>query len=132
MQYLLGVARYAWACPTFSKITKCQYLQKRLSYFVYLLHVVTHPQKLQHYNAALVRYGPAQPKFSKMTNQYLVKGLTNFVDFSLIVIYILLDIHWSNENMSRMGSQPVRLPDVLNFKKYMRLYELLSWLFACS
>ena len=29
-------------CPTFSKITKHQYLWEGLSYSIYLLHVVTH------------------------------------------------------------------------------------------
>ena len=53
----LHVVRYPWnfqlnlvifagfgqACPRYSKITKQQYLWEDLSYFVYLLHVVTHP-----------------------------------------------------------------------------------------
>ena len=72
----------------FSEITKCQYLQKGLSYFVYLLHVVTHSWKLQCYYAVMVGYDPACPKFSEITNrQYLRKVLRDFM-----VIYTLLDI----------------------------------------
>ena len=48
--------------------TNCKYLWERLSYFVYLLHVVTHPGKLQCYHVILVRYGSACPKFSEIAN----------------------------------------------------------------
>ena len=51
---MLGLVRHARACPRFSKITKQQYLWEGLSYFVYLLHVVTHPWKLQCYHVVLV------------------------------------------------------------------------------
>ena len=90
---MLGLVRHARGCPRFSKITKQQYLWVGLSYSGYLLHVVTHPWKLQCY-VVLVGYGPACPKFSEATNhQYLWKGSCGFV------ICILLDIHWSYKNM---------------------------------
>ena len=96
----MGLVRHAWACPTFSKITNCQYLWERLSYFVYLLHVVTPPGKLQCYHVVLVGYGPACPKFSEITHcQYLWRGLSDFVDFLHVVISILLGIHWSYQNL---------------------------------
>ena len=94
MEYLLGVVRHARTCPMFSKITKSQDLPKGLSYFVYLLHAVTHPWKLQFCHEVLVGYGLACPKFSKGTNcQYLWKGLSGFVGFLHLVIYMLLDIY---------------------------------------
>ena len=55
-------------CPTSSKITNCEYLWERLSYFVYLLYVVTHPGKLHCYHVVLVGYCLACPKFSEITN----------------------------------------------------------------
>ena len=39
-----------------------------LSYFVDLLHIVTHPGKLEYYYVVLVEFGPADPKFSEITN----------------------------------------------------------------
>ena len=78
----------------FSEITKSQYLPKGLVYFVYLLHLVTHPWNLQCCHVVLVGYGPACPKLPKIANyQYLWKGLSGFVDFLHQVIYMLLDIH---------------------------------------
>ena len=74
MYYLLGLGlvRYARACPTFSKMTKRQYIWEGLGYFSYLVYVVTHPWKLQCYSVVLVGYGPACPKFCEITNhQYL-------------------------------------------------------------
>ena len=71
------------------QITNCQYLWKRLSFFVYLLHVVTHPGKLQCYHVILVGNDPACPKFSEIKNhQYLRKGLSDFVDFLHVVIFM--------------------------------------------
>ena len=58
----------AWLCPAFSKITKCQYLWEWWSYFVYLLHVVTHPWKQQCYHFVLGGYGLACPVFSEITS----------------------------------------------------------------
>ena len=88
MQYFLCVAKDLWACPMFFKLTMWQYLQKGLSYFSYLLHVVTHSWKLQCDHAVLVGYGLACPKFSEITNcQYLWKGLSDFIDFLHVVIY---------------------------------------------
>ena len=84
MSYLLRLVRDPRACRALSKITKRQYLREGLSFFVYLLHVVTYIWKLQCYHAVLIGYGPA--KFSEITNgQCLWKGLSDFVD--------LLDIH---------------------------------------
>ena len=110
-------------CPTSSKITKQQYLWEGLSYFVYLLHVVTHPWKLQCCHVVLVGYDLAYPKFSKTTNhQYLWKLLCDFVDFLQVVICILLDIHLSYKKcyfglvLSGIASQPIRLSDVSNLK----------------
>ena len=71
-----------------------------MSYFVYLLHLVTHLWKLQCYHAILFVYCPACPKFSVITNrQYLWRGFNDFVDFLHVVICILLNIHWSYKNM---------------------------------
>ena len=125
---MLGLVRHARACPRFSKITKQQYLRKGLSYFVYLLHVVTHPWKLQCY-VVLVGYGPACPKFSEATNQYFWKRSCDFVDFLQVVICILLDIHWSYKNMlfwagivrhSLSANQIVRCFKLKKLKKDMR------------
>ena len=95
---------------------------ERPSYFVYLLHVVTHPRKLQCYHVVLVGYVPACLKFSEITNhQYLWRGLSDFDDFLHVVICILLDIHWSYQNfglvLSGIGSHPITLSDVLNLQK---------------
>ena len=116
--------------PTFSKITNCKYLWERLSYFVYLLHVVTHPGKLQCYHVVLVGYVPACPKFSEITNhQYLWRGLSDFVDFLHVVICILLDIHWSYQNLlfwagivwhRLSANQIVRCFKLKKLKNYMR------------
>ena len=107
----------------FSKITKHQCLWKELSYFVYLFHVVTHPWKLHCY---VVLDGPACPKFSEITNcQYLWKGLSDLVDFLHVVICILLEIYEASKicyfglALSVIGSQPIRLSDVLNLKKLL-------------
>ena len=87
--------------PTLFKITKCKYLWEGWSYFVYLLHEVIHPWKLQCYHVVLVEYGPACPKFCKITNwQYLWKEFGDLVDFLHVVICILLvDTQWSYKNM---------------------------------
>ena len=92
----------------FSKITNCQYLWERLSYFVYLLHVVTHPGKL---------------KFFEITNhQYLWKGLSDFVDFcvqlfeSCRISIEATEIYYFGLALSGMGSQTIKLSDVLNLK----------------
>ena len=83
-----------------NKITKPQYLWEGLSYFVYLLHVVTHSWKVQCYHVVLVGYGPACPKFSEATSrQYFLKWSCAFADFSLVLKCILLDIHWNYKNM---------------------------------
>ena len=96
---MLGLVGHAQACPVFSKIN-CKYLWESLSYFVYLLHVVKHPGKLQCYHVVLVRYGLACAKFSEITNHYyLWKGLSDFVDLLHVVICILLDIRWSYQNL---------------------------------
>ena len=95
---MLDLVRYAWACPRFSKIIKKQYLWEGLSYFVYLLHVVTHSWKLQCHHVVLV--GPSCTKFSETTNhQYLWKSLNDFVDILHLVICVLLHIHGSYKNM---------------------------------
>ena len=127
---MLGLVRNARACPRFSKITKQQYLWEGLSYFVYLLHAVTHSWKLQCYHAVLVGYVVACPKFSEATNhQYLWKGSCDFVDFLQVVICILLDIHWSYKNMifwagivshSLSTNQIVRYFKLKKLKKDMR------------
>ena len=97
---MLGLVRHVRACPRFSKITKQQYHWEELSCFIYFLHVVTDPWKLQCYHVILVGYGPECPKFSETTNhQYLWKGLSDFVDFLQVVICTLLDINWSDKNM---------------------------------
>ena len=126
---MLSLVRHARACPRFSKITKQQDIWEGLSYFVYLLHVVTHPRKLQCYHV-LVGYGSACPKFSEATYyQYLWKGSSDFVDFLQVVIYILVDIHWSYKNMlfwagivrhSLSANQIVRCFTLKKLKKDMR------------
>ena len=134
---MLGLVRHARACPRFSKITKQQYLWEGLSYFVYLLHVVTHPWKLQCYHVVLVGYGLACSKLSEATNrQFLWKGLSDFVDFLQVVICILLDIHWSYKNMlfwagiirhSLSANQIVRC---FKLKSTQKGHEVSSWFFA--
>ena len=134
---MLGLVRHVWACQTFSEITNCQYLWERFSYFVYLLPVVTHPGKLQCYHVILVRYVPACPKFSEITNhQYLKRVLSDFVDFLHVVICILLDSHWSYQNLlfsadivrhRLAASQIVRC---FKLEKNWKLYEISSWLFV--
>ena len=97
---MLDLVRHGRAYPRFSKITKQQYLWEGLSYFVYLLHVVTHLWKIQYYHLVLVGYVPACPKFSGATNhQCLWRWSCEFVDFLLVVICILLDIQWNDKNM---------------------------------
>ena len=124
------MVRHAKACPRFSKITKQQYLWEGWAILFILLHVVAHPWKLQCYHVVLVDYGLACPKFSEATNhQYLWKGLSDFVDFLQVVIFcILLDIHWSYENMlfwagivrhSLSANQIVRCFKLKKFKKDM-------------
>ena len=64
-----------------------QYLWAGLSYFLYLLHVVTHTWKLHCYHVVLVGYDLPCLKFSERTNcQYLEKGLSDFVNFLYVVI----------------------------------------------
>ena len=104
---------------------------------IYLLHVVTFPWKWQCYHVALVGYGPAYPKFSKITNcQYPWKGLSGFVDFFHAVIWILSDIHWSYKNRlfwagivrhRLSANQIVRYALTLKTRKS---YEVSSWVFA--
>ena len=134
---MLGLVRHARACPRFSKITKQQYLWEGLSYFVYLLHVVTHSWKLQCYHVVLVGYGPAYPKFSEATNhQYLWKWSCEFVDFVLAVICILLDIHWNYKNMLfwagivRHSHSVNQIVKCFKLKKTQKGYEVWSWFFA--
>ena len=129
---MLGLVRHAGACPTISKIIKQQYLWEGLSYFVYLLVVVTHQWKLQCYQVVLVGYGPACPKFSETTNhQYLWKGLNDFGGFLQVVICILLDTHCSYKNilflglaLSGIASQPIRFSDVLNLKNAKTIWGI--------
>ena len=71
------------------------------------------------YHVVLGGYCPTCQKLSKKTNcQCLKKGLRRFVDFLHIVFYILLYIHWSYFGLavSDIGSQSIRLSDVLNLK----------------
>ena len=129
---MLSLVRYARACWTFSKITKCQYLWEGLSYFVYFLYGVTHQWtwKLQCYHAILFGYGPKWPKLSEIPNcQYLWKGFSDFVDFLHVVICILLDTHWSYKNMlfwvgnvrhRLSANQIVRCFKLKKLKNYMR------------
>ena len=126
---MLGLVRHARACPRFSKISKQQYLWERLSYFVYLLHAVTHPWKVQCYHVDLVGYRPTCPKFPETTNQYFWKGSCDFVGFLQAVICILLDIHWSYKNVlfwagivrhSLSANQTVRCFKLKKLKKDMR------------
>ena len=101
------------------------------AYFAYFLHVVSQPCKLQSYYVILVGYRPACSKFSKATNQqYLRKGSLDFVHFLQVVIWILLDIHWSHKNgyfglaLSDIGSHPIRLLNALNLKNSQRIWGI--------
>ena len=110
----------------FSKIRKQQYLWEGLSYFVYFLHLVN---TSMHY-VVLVGYGLACLKFSVATNhQYFWKGSCDFFDFLQVVICILLDTHWSYNNMlfwagivrhSLSANQIVRCFKLKKLKKDMR------------
>ena len=52
-----GTPGHAQRSPTFSKKAYCKYLSESLSYFVYLLRVVTYTGKLQCSHVVLVGYG---------------------------------------------------------------------------
>ena len=82
---LVLFAGFGQACPDMSKVlqnNKPTITREGLSYFVYFLHVVTHPWKLHCYHVVLVEYGLACPEFSETGNRhYLWKGLSYFVDF---------------------------------------------------
>ena len=130
---MLDLVRHCRACSTPSKITKCHYLWEWWSYFVCLLHLVTRPWKLQYYHFNLVGYGPACPKFSDITNcQYLRKWLSDFVDFLHVVIRILLDIIEATEiylfglSLLGIGSQSIRLSDVLNLKNSKTIWIIFA------
>ena len=76
---------------------------------------MTHLFKLQCYHAILVGYGPAYPKFSQITNrQYLWKRFSDFFDFLQVVE--ATKICYFGLALSGIGSQPIRLSDVLKFK----------------
>ena len=120
---MLGLVRHVQACRTFSRITKPQYLWEELSYFIYLLHVVTHLWKLQCYHIVLIGYCPACPKFSEITNrQYPWKVI-------LLIFCMFLDIHKSYKNMlfwvvivrhMLSTNQIVRCFKLKRLEKYMR------------
>ena len=65
------MVRHTQACTTLSKITNYKCLWKRLIYFIYLMHVVTHPGKLWCCHIVFVWYGPVCSKFL-WNNQSLV------------------------------------------------------------
>ena len=92
------------ACPSMSNFlqnNKAPISLEKVELF-YLLHVVTHPWKLQPYHAVLVGYGLVCPKFSKITNlEYVWKRQSDFVDFLHVVIYMLLDIHCQAKAISQ-------------------------------
>ena len=51
-------------------------------------------KRYQNTSGCSTGYGPACPKFSEVTNcQYRWIGLSDFVDFLLVVVCILLDIY---------------------------------------
>ena len=129
---MLGLVRHALACPRFSKIIK----QQCLSYFVHLLHVVTHQWKLQCHHVILLGYGLACLKFSEATNhQCLWKGLCDFVDFGSSYLH-LLDIHWIYKNMlfwAGIVSQRLSTNQIVRcfkLKELKKRYEVSSWFFA--
>ena len=99
--------------------------------YIKILYVVTHPGRLQCYHVVLVGNVPACPKFSEITNyQHLWWRLSDFVDFLPVVICILFDIRWSYQNLlfwlalSGIDSQPIRLSDVLNLKKWKTIWGI--------
>ena len=89
------------------------------------------------YHVILIGYGLACPKFSETTDQqYLWIGLSDFVGFLEVVIWILLDIHWSYKNMlfwagiirhSLSANQIVRC---FKLKSTQKGHEVSSWFFA--
>ena len=133
---MLGLVRHAGPCLRLSRIIKQRYLWEVLNYFVYLLHLVRHPWKLQCYYVVLFGYGLACPKFSETTNhQYPWKELRDFVDCSQVVICILLNIHGSYKSMlfwagivghSLPANQIVRC---FKLKKTRRRYEVSKLIF---
>ena len=137
---MLGLVRHAGPCLRLSRIIKQRYLWEVLNYFVYLLHLVRHPWKLQCYYVVLFGYGLVCPKFSETTNhQYPWKELRDFVDCSQVVICILLNIHGSYKSMLFWAGivghslpQPIRLSDVLNLKKLEDDMRYRSWFFDQS
>ena len=122
----MGVIRHA----RHAQVTKSQDLWKELSYFAYLLHVVTNPWELQRCHPVLARYSMICPKFSEITKcQYPWKDLSDFVDFLHVVICILLDIHRTYKNMQfwagnvRHGLSAIQIARYFKPKKlenYMR------------
>ena len=118
-------AGFGQACQgmsNFSKKRKQQYVRKGLSYFVYLLHVVWHPWKLESYYVIIVGYWPACSKFSETSNQQnLWEGSVDFVEFLQLVIWILLDINWSHKNMT-FSNGIVR--DKFTFNQIVKFFKL--------
>ena len=121
----------AWACLSFSEMTKRKY-HVESSYFVDLLHVVVHPWSYS-LIMELIGYGPACPKFTKLTNDYCFwKGLSVFVGLLGVIIYFLLDIHWNYKNMpfwvgiitqGLSTNQIVRCLKLKKLEKYILRYQ---------
>ena len=133
MEALVKSCNICWvcSCQTFSekKTTKCQYLWEGLSYFVYLLHVVTHLWKLQCYHTILVGYGSAYPKLSEITNhQYLWKGLVILLIFcmwlfgSCKISIEATKICYFGLALSGIGSQQIRWSGILKSKNLKTIW----------
>ena len=82
----------------------------------------------------LIGYGPACPKFTKLTNDYCFwKGLSDFVGLLGVIIYFLLDIHWNYKNMpfwvgiitqGLSTNQIVRCLKLKKLEKYILRYQV--------
>ena len=64
MEALVKSHNVCWVCQV------CPAMSLGKMEFVYLLHLVTHPWKLQRYHVVLVGYGVACPKFTEITNRH--------------------------------------------------------------
>ena len=95
-----------------------------------MLHVVTHPWKLQCCHVVLVGYGPACPKFSEIkspTSLERVKCCWFFVCSYLYHVRYplkLKKICYFGLALSGIGFQPIRFSDVWNLKRLKTIWGI--------
>ena len=129
MQYSLDLVRHGPDMPNPLQNNKATISLARVESFCFFIacSYTSIEATLRCYHVVLGGYCPTCRKLSKKTNcQCLKKGLRHFVDFLRIVIYILLYIHWSYFGLavSDIGSQSIRLSDVLNLKSLKNILRI--------